>query len=229
MMSFSRSILMVVVFLFSITRLPALQIYVTEGKLLDKYEPVSYTLNYEDIEGSPYLNDTLVKGLVRFDNGDTITAYMRFNIYEDGIEYLEGEKIQAIDNDFQIRYALIGRDKMVYLKYGYGKISKKGYLIEKVAGKCKLYLKHNIKFENAEPALTSYHQPKPAMFVKRPIQWFVSNDGGPVVNLWLTKSELEEIFGNQYTALERYRKKEKLKLRREEDVILLFEYFNSIN
>lgn len=194
-----------------------------------KYEPINYTLNYEEIEGNAYLNEKLIEGYVKFVNGDTIAAYMRYNIYEDGIEYLDGENIFLIDNVNQLDHVYIGSDNFVYLEYQFGNEYNEGYLIEKVSGNCKLYLKPVVKFEEAEAPLTGYHQAQPPTFQRRPSQWYVSKNNGPVSQIDLTKSDLKKIFGNQFYTLDDFKKREKLKLRNEEDVVTLFEYFNSIN
>ncbi len=225
----ARRTLLVILFTTITTKILSQGIYVMEGKLLDKYEPIIYTLSYDDIEGSPYLNDTLKNGVVKFIGGDIIRTLLRYNIYEDGVEYVEGEKLLEIDNSDQLQYIQIGDDQLVYVEYSHEQRTMKGYLIEEVSGKCRLFKKYSIDFEDAEAPLTSYHGPKPARFVLKPPEWFTSNNGGPISNLKTTKSSLKNLFGDHYTTMEAYKKREKLKLHKGQDMILFFEYYNSID
>ena len=60
--------------------------------------PVQRTLNYDDIEGSPYLDDDLIKGYIKFNLGDSSVQYLRYNVYADEMEYLEGNEVLVIEN-----------------------------------------------------------------------------------------------------------------------------------
>jgi len=201
---------------------------VMEDNLLDRYEPIYYSLNYNEVQGSAYLNDTLKRGVVRFPNGDSSEVFMRYNIYEDAIEYTEGNRLMVINNPKQIVNVFIGKTEIVYLNYRYGKSVKEGYLIKLVSGEISLYIKYRIEFEDAESPLTGYHSLTPAQFVYKPSELYISNDGFTIRNFKSSKTELMELFGTYYKEMGKFKKNKKLKLRKKEDVVVLFEYFNSL-
>ncbi len=206
----------------------AQRIFVAEGKLLDNYKPLLYSLDYDQIEGSAYLNDTLKRGLVRFPNGDSSEVFMRYNIYEDAIEYTQGDRLMVINNPKQIVNVFIGKTEIVYSNYRYGKSVKEGYLIKLVSGEISLYIKYRIEFEDAESPLTGYHSLTPARFVYKPSELYISNDGFTIRNFKSSKTELMELFGAYYSEMDKFKKNKKLKLRKNEDVAELFKYFNSL-
>ncbi len=199
-----------------------------EGKFLFKYEPIIYTLDYDQIEGSAYLNDTLKRGVVRFPNGDSSEVFMRYNIYEDAIEYTEENRLMIINNPRQIANVLIGKTELIYTHYLYGKSVKEGYLVKLVSGEISLYIKYTIEFEDAESPLTSYHSATLAQFVYKPSELYISGDGYIISKFESSKTKLMDLFGAYYKEMEKFKKNKKLKLRKKEDVVVLFEYFNSL-
>lgn len=197
-----------------------------ENYLYQQYNIYEYQLNYEDIKGSPYLNDSLIWGVVNFINGDSVSQYLRFNVYEGTIEYLDNNNLLIINNIQQIDNVLIDNDKIVYRLYDSG--SRSGLFIEKVKGKFSFYEKPVVEFEKAKPAIDSYHEPTPEAFVRKAPLWYFSTNNGPLIHFIPNKSGLKEIFGEDYDTIDKYRKREKLKYGREEDLVALFEYFNTL-
>lgn len=191
------------------------------------FKPMQYKLTYEDIDGSPYYNDELIKGLVIFRIGDSLFSYMRYNVYEDAVEYVKEEVIYNIANPQSIDHIIIGTEKFVYTVYVYDNKPNKGYLIKCLDGKIQLYKKPVITYKEPVDPLTSYHQAQPPTFVLDPTVWLIE-ENGQIVVLEVSKSNLSTIMGKDYSKVDTYRKKEKLKLKRDDDVIKLFKYYNSL-
>ena len=173
------------------------------------------------------MNDELIKGLAVLRNGDSIYSYLRYNIYEDVIEYLEGDRLMSLSNPHQIDHILIGEDKFLYLSYKTANGPQKGYLIEETTGKVSLFRKPVRKYLEPEDPLSGYHNSRPATFSEGPSQWFIGARES-IEETDLSKSSLRKIFGDNTDKVLAYQKKEKLKLKRDADVAALFEYHNSL-
>lgn len=192
------------------------------------YVPVERALNYNNIEGSPYLDDDLLKGYVKFSFGDSTVQYVRYNIYSDEMEYLDGEKLYVIENVNSLDHVHVNGHFLFYRTYKLRNSFREGYLDRLVEGRYNLYLKYNVDFEEAKPARSSYHEPTPNRFVMKNPTWYCSIDNSVIKNFETDNSSLEEIFREDFAEMKKYIKAEKLKLRKQEDVVRLFEYYNSM-
>ena len=192
------------------------------------YLPVSYQLDYQDIDGTAYENDQLIKGLVVFRAGDSIETYLRYNVYEDAVEFLEENELQAIANAHRIDHILIGTRKLIYTPYLLDGTITKGFLYECTSGKVRLFRKPVIELEDPEDGATGYHKGTPRSFSLKPTVWLMGKEKGPITNVVMNKSQLRELFGEEYDQVDDYRKENKLKLKQDNDLIALFEYFNSL-
>ena len=188
------------------------------------YDNNPYQLDYREIEGSPFRVDSLVEGYIFLKDSGIVRIPLRYNIYEDEIEYLDDQNLMILENVNQIDYITIGEDTIVYKRYNNG--NDQGYLVQKVRGDCSLYAKYVIEYHEMEAPITSYHSPKPPSFVHRAPQWYVSMDDGPMEHVDLNSSEFNDLFGVHARTMKAYKKSQKLKFGREEDVIRLFEHFN---
>lgn len=191
------------------------------------FEPVQRSINYATTEGSPYLDDELISGYVKFRLTDSIVTFLRYNIFMDEMEYLEGDKLQVIDNESHLDHVYVNSHIFYYKTYKFRNAFKQGYLEKVVDGPYELYLKYEVGFEKRQNAQSSYDQPTPDRFVEKSPIWFCSIKNGPIRNFETDKTGLEEIFREDYSKIKQYVKSEKLKLRKQEDMIKLFSYYNS--
>lgn len=193
------------------------------------YVPIKQTLSYDEVEGSPYFNEKLLDGMVKFNSGDSVLTYLRYNIYKDEIEYLVSGTLLELKNKNDVDYLIVAGERFVYKTYQNGDTKEKGYLQEMVSGKYNVFLKHRVKFQKAEEARSSYHKPVPPKFVQMSDLWFVSVDNGVILKTSLSKSELEELLGDKMKEVEAFKKQNKLKLSKQEDVVKFFEFINGID
>lgn len=192
------------------------------------YEPISRTLNYAEIQGSPYLDDDLVKGYVKFIYGDSTVQFLRYNIYTDEVEYLADEKLLVIKNATQVHYVYVNGHWFYYKTYKFRNAFKKGFLEKLVSGHFELYVKYAVDYEKKKNPESSYEKATPDRFVRKLPTYYFAIDNGPIINFDNSKSGLEEIFREDYPEIKKLIKSEKLKLRQQEDLVKIFEYYNSL-
>jgi hypothetical protein len=72
------------------------------------------------------------------------------------------------------------------------------------------------------------HQPTPAQFKKKPVQLFYGCDSKPITVFRADNNGLKKIGGAHYQQLKDYIKANHLKIKKTEDMIVLFNYLNSL-
>jgi hypothetical protein len=191
------------------------------------FKTINRSINYENIQGSPYLDEELIQGYVKFSLGDSNVYFLRYNIYADEMEYLDGSSLKIISNPSELDHVHVNKHSFYYTTYKFRNSFKEGYLEKLVDGTVELYLKYDVDFKKYEEAKSSYHEAKPERFETGQPTWYASVENGPIKNFEVNKSGLESIFQDDYAEVQKYIKSNKLKLRKEEDVIKLFEHYNS--
>ena len=192
------------------------------------FTEIKRTVNYSEIEGSPYLEPNLFHGVVYFYGNDTSHYYMRYNIYLEEMEYLDNEVIKVITNpNHLVKIELNG--KTFRYKVGFNSKNKlKGeYFIELKTGTINLYKKPRVEFEEKEPAKNSYVPATNDRFNRLRDTFYYEKEG----KLYLikeSKSFLKEIFTENKADVETYLKANKIKPGSEKDLIELFNYANSL-
>jgi hypothetical protein len=193
-----------------------------------RFLAVDRPLNYDEVAGSPYLNEDLQLGYMKFKMADSIATYFRYNIYTDEMEYLEGEKLLVVANAGAMDHLYFNGHTFVFTNYYYRNSVKMGYLELLTAGTCNLYIKYNVAFEVEENAKSSYESSKPPTFTRKIPQYYYSCYKQPINEFDNDKDGLKVIGNDYYDALIKYVKANKLKLRKTEDLQQLFAYYNSL-
>lgn len=181
-----------------------------------------------NIEGSPYLNDEFINGTIfttskmQFQN-----IPLRYNIYNDNLEFKTPEnKVMGIAAPEIIERVEFGEFKLVYLPYSILKKINRGFFKELVFNHVSLYSKAEIAYEKAtEPA--AYQDAKPAKFLERPNTYFLRIEKEAAI-LITNKKELIELFPKYHNEVETYIKKNKIKIKNEDQLVDLVNYYNSL-
>lgn len=192
------------------------------------FEPIHRKLNYKDIQGSPYLNDELMKGYVKFKSGDSVVYFFRYNVFMDEMEYLNGEKLYAINNAREVDHIYVDGHLFYYTKYKIRNTMKEGYLERLTSGIAKLYIQYDIDFEKKEKGKSSYEKVEPDRFVEKMPNWYYSTFDGEIQNFDPNTSGLKDVFRNHYPAIKTYMKQEKLRPRKKEDLTKIFNFYSSL-
>ncbi|MBN2236061.1 MAG: hypothetical protein JW729_00790 [Bacteroidales bacterium] len=183
-------------------------------------------LQDNEIEGSPYLRN-------EFQNGYVLTSTnikyqdvpLRYNIYNDEIEFQMDDNVLALDNPDNYQEVAIGGDIFINCPIKGGSNNASSYFIRLNNQKKLVLLKRfGIEFLPAKSP-QGYVDAKPATFKKMPVSYYVKFEGKPAEEIGNLKSLLS-LFGDKSTEMETYIKKEKLKLRNEEDLLKIISKYN---
>ncbi|WP_295201717.1 hypothetical protein [uncultured Chryseobacterium sp.] len=188
-----------------------------------KSENSGKSLKYDEIAGSPYFDKNFYNAKVANDYG---TVPIRYNSYKDEIEFENEGKPLVLPKDpkFYKIELLSPKKTIVYLNT---EDNLTGYFFEIVDGKNILYKKVKTKFIDSVPAANSYATDKPASFKQLdPIYYIKANNR--FIKSPKSQKDIINSFSDKKDEIEGFFKSNKIKFNKEEDLIKLTNFLNSI-
>jgi hypothetical protein len=182
-------------------------------------------LENKEIQGNPYSNEEMIPGTIVFVSGSRIDSIsMRYNWYSNEMEFEHNGAILSLPVTRSIDYILLGGSK--YVPFNYLK-NIKGFMIELCRGRYSLFRREDVRFVEAIPPQSGYDQYQPAKFQWFRTQYLVITDSGDIIELDLNKKKLPSQFPDYKEKIEYYINNNKLNIKKESDLIKLFQMFNS--
>ncbi len=183
---------------------------------------------YEDYDGSIYLNTKFIESSVIDEALGTFDAILRYNIYTDTIEYKEDSELYEISKRPTIQ-ARIGKDYFYYCtfktqrgaeKYGY-------YILVELNDQYRIYKRYQVHIK--EPIKMDVYNGNLSPGTIRKIVTYYLEENDIVQKLPQEKKAiLSSTFEDKQDELKQYIKKEKIKLKKEEDLIRLVAKYNAL-
>jgi hypothetical protein len=193
---------------------------------LDQKEKAANPIKFEDIQGSPYEPEEFVPGTFYMKDNPPLTLRMRHNMYDDEIEVMEDNgKITAFlkneSTQFRLNNTLIRPYQ--YMDDGLDKKSNFHVLVD---GDIKFMLRKKVVLIPQAKAPTPNQQDRAAKFVTHNDYFLLRKDGSPVP-FKEKKKDILKLFPDKSGQIKKYIKANNLNVRRQEDLIRLFEHLNS--
>ncbi len=182
--------------------------------------------SYENIKGSPFLFDDFVVGQVKMKNGKIYKGELRFDEYADQLEFKnqKGEVLTVLSSN-NIERVVLRNVTLVNVPESPNSDKDKFYR-EITSGKYSLLAQEPVVYKDPQSA-RPYVEARPAMFVKRDLEYYVWNPKTGLVQL-KNKKSFDEIATSQNAKLHNFIKKEKIKVSDEEGLIKLVQYLNQL-
>lgn len=197
------------------------------------------------VKGSPHLDEEHRIGKII--NGKTITeALLRYNAYYDTFQVLDENKKKAsvfkspnvqVELDGK-RYQLITYEENVQDKALYylpentnGTLNgnkKQGYFSELSEGETKLYFKTIKRVPKFKLPQHGYESFEPTALVTLE-HYYIKRKHRPAVRIKLSRKEVLFALNNKYNEVRTYIKKNKLKVKTEEEVIQILSYYDTLD
>jgi hypothetical protein len=190
--------------------------------------PGSLSAGNASIEGSEYFDEEFVKGDMLTQNSELFSGIpMRYNAYFENMEIRLPDSMVYTMSDpgliFQVR---LKKDVMIFTHYISPLGEKDGFLYVLYEGKCSLYRRNYKVFREKIPS-NGILSEVPAKLVDKPKEYYIrSKDKTPTVIL--SKKDLLLILNDHPSEVEDFLKKEKVKLNKDEDLIKLLTYYDSL-
>ena len=163
----------------------------------------------EKVEGSVYLNDQFGEAFIITERGEFNPQKMRYNIFEDAMEFEMGGKILMMDASPLIKSVTIGQEVFVAADFPYKTRTMRGFLERIYRGKYGLYAKKNISYRESEPPKALKESASLAKYVRRSDTYFMKIPDQNLVKVTGIKNILA-LLPEKAAALKKYAKKEKL-------------------
>jgi len=183
---------------------------------------------YINVKGTPYLTEFFVPATIYPDDD---LFFVKYNVVDDEMEVkLSATKTIILDNSFK-KYTIVFKEsKETFVTLNEDGKKDPGFFIEiKKTDKISLYKKKTKNFIQATKATDNYSKDKPAHFSKLEEVFYVQlASDGSVTELPKKRKAFLKLFQNNKSEIEGFIKKNKLKLDKEEDLIGLFTFIESL-
>jgi hypothetical protein len=180
----------------------------------------------EDIKGSKYNVDVFQPASISIIPNQTI--HVRYNIYDDEIEFKNEGKIFNLVKTNDIEVILISSNTIYkYTNYIDDSGTENfGYLMFLLKGdRVSFFAKESITLVQRKPAVNSYTSDEPAYFRKNKEDYYIQINS-TIKLLPKKKKDFLALFGEKSTALEAFMKTNKLSNSSKEDLIKIATFVN---
>lgn len=184
-------------------------------------------LTEKDIDGSPYMNDEFIKGAIYTTSKTKYSDIpLRYNIYNDEIEFQTPDNsVAALGSPEIVEKVTFGDYTMEYIPFDLARKVKRGFFKVVLKGNASLYARPEIQFVQAkEPA--PYQDAVPAKFLQKGDRYYI-RIGLEAAAVTGNKKDVLALFPNHSDQLEAFIKKDKINVKKEDDLKKLVEYYNS--
>jgi len=175
-----------------------------------------------DLDKKKYLNYNY--DLASVDNYDT-KAYVRYNIYDDQIEFVKDESIYYLAKEAGRQVSFVST-KDLYRVYDFNNDLQ--YFKVHVDGKNALIAKQKVRYVDAKVAVTGYDIAKPANYKRMKDELYLALGNKTLVKLPKKKKDFFKSFGDKADQIKAYAKENKLGYKRIDDIKKLVSYFNTL-
>lgn len=179
-----------------------------------------------NVQGSPYSNDEFVLGKVYAEGQKPYNGLLRYNAYQDGIEMKTDKGVITLLKREYLTAEINGKLYRIENYRNNGAI-RKTYFVEKNTGKARLLYKERKEFIEERAATSSYSKDQPAKF-QEDNAYYLITEGNPGVEVKLKSKDILSALPDHKKEVETFVKKNKNKMKTEEEVLELLAYYNSL-
>jgi hypothetical protein len=185
--------------------------------------------------GSPYLNPEYMFGKVEIENEPTIETLLRYNVYNKELEMIyHGDTITVI-KPFLLKYFILNNRTFVYSlcisENSDQEFVSADYFEVLSAGRMQLLANHYSEIETNSYA-TNYcggGGDGRNYFVHKTSLYYRNGDTGAARKLQKKKKQILNLMGERKQEVVQYIREARLILRRDEDLVQLFDFYNKLN
>lgn len=201
---------------------------ISERSLLSEVKTLSLrnmtdALDYSLIQGNPYFSSDFKESTVHLNDGNFSTALLRYDIYQDEMEFVDNEKIMWL-NKKEVKF-IRHSSEMIIVSNTMSKPANLTYFFVKNTGRYNLLLKKSVEYYGSGPA-KAYSQAEPARFLPGKDELYLQQKKMPAQRI-KTRKDLFAFFTNNDEALN-FIKKEKVKANDQDDLQKLVDFLNNI-
>jgi len=178
------------------------------------------------INGTPYLNEAYADGVIHYAT-KVHKAPIRYNAFQDLIEYQQNGKPLVLDANESIKKVTVGTSTFIPLKYEIKGKAKLGYFELLDSGKMILYAKKKIYFLDAKKGGALDGTDKPAEYKRSADEFYIQVGEVPLQEADNLKALIASLPDKQ-EEMTQFAKKEKISIKKEKEIIQFVKHYNSL-
>ncbi len=191
--------------------------------------PTSKISSYDDYEGSIYMKFRYKESSVIDEKSSAFDAKLKYNIYTDALEFVSksGDLFELVKNP--TIHARIDGDYFYYCDFKSQRgIDRRGYyVLVELTDRYRIYKRFTLEIKDPkEQAAVSSGVAEPGS-IRMNTSYFIE-EAGVIMELPLNKKEMLAAFSDKENELKEYLKKEKIRLKKEEDLIRFVARYNAL-
>lgn len=182
--------------------------------------------NFEDYYGSIYLTGRYKDASVVDEQVGAFDAKLKYNIFSDELEYKKDSKLYKVHKKPTL-HARIGRDYFYYCEFESSRgINKEGYyILVELNDSYRIYKKYSVEIIDSTKA-TRLQANEPGKI--KVIANYYIEESGVIVQLPTHKKDMLATFEDKKSELIQYMKQQRIKIRKESDLIRLVAKYNAL-
>ena len=177
------------------------------------------------LEGSPFLEDTYVKGTV-YQRDHSFETDLRYNIFADRMEFRRLGSVEFLTPAMAVTKIVIKTNTFVADQYLLKGQLTYGYFILLDSGKIRILKKMNIAITPFVPA-APLQDTKPAMYTRKADTYYLKIDNQTLLEIRSIKKLILSLPDHQ-KEMEAFAKKERISANEPEDLVKFSRYYNAL-
>ncbi|TYP76001.1 hypothetical protein [Aquimarina intermedia] len=189
-------------------------------------KPVQRVFIFDDYEGSLYINSSLKDASVIDEKSGTFQAKLRYNIYNDAIEYKVNQDLFELDKRVSMNVR-IDDDYFYYCNFETTRGQERSgyYILVDLNDSYRIYKRYSLNI--TEPQKSKAYAPTVPGKLTPELTYYLE-EKNMILEIPINKKELLAVFSDKEDGLKSYIKKEKIRLRKEEDLIRLVSRYHAL-
>lgn len=183
--------------------------------------------SYESIEGSPFLDAAFVPGEIITQNMRFDGIPMRYNIFNDQIEFKQNNSSYILAPETRIKQVHIGPNTFIAEEHEVKGKLKLGFLTLLDSGKVSLMAKKIVVYNPKTEPTALAPLSSPAKFTRTQDIFYYKIGNAPVSQVFSLKDLIKSLPGKQ-DEVNQFARKEKISVKKEEELLKLIRYYNSL-
>jgi hypothetical protein len=188
------------------------------------------TVTYGSIDGNPFLYADFAPGRMILETGEVLGLSLRYDIYSRQIHFKNKDKVYEVVNPEKLDMIVIDTISFQYITYlkSPGDKTPEGssFLILKTDGKCKLFVKKNMRIQDAEVP-KAFQEAQPAKFIPLGDTYYLKPDKKSAVRV-TNKKDLLNILADKKDELNKFIDSNKLETKDLDDLVKIVTFYNSL-
>ncbi len=198
---------------------------IRDHMLIDLSKKVDRSItNYE---GSPYLSEDFVSGEVYGPKEKFTGLLLRYNVFNDNIEFIQKGTTYALYAEPRIVKVLLGKEEYIVEKHEIKGKMAYGYFARLDSGKVTLLAKKVVRFTEEQEPKALQGAATPAKFTRAPDVFYYRIGNAETSKVGSLKSFIDSL-PDKKEEVSSYAKKEKIGTKNESDLVKLVKYYNSL-